>query len=95
MINTDMRTYNYYIYGAQNAYGQATLSSEVKGQIKMAIYTSSQTVTDNIKYKDASYIGLTQSAVDDTYVIQSGAEKLKVLYVQPKGKYKQVFLKEL
>lgn len=94
MINTDMRLYNYYTFGDDDGYGMAQISTEPKGQIKMAINISSQSIQDNILYKDCSYIGLTQDAnVDDTYIIEYGSERLKVLYINPKGRYKQVFLK--
>lgn len=95
MIVADMRTYDYFTYGDNDGYGQPTLSETVQGSIKMAINTTSQSVQDNINYKDASYIGLTLASVDDTYVIQYGDEKLKVLYVQPKGRFKQVFMGEM
>lgn len=93
MINTDMRTYNFFSFGIDDGYGQPALSTEPTGQIKMAINITSQSVQDNILYKDCSYIGLTNDAkVDDTYVIEYEGNKLKVLYVNPKGRYKQVFL---
>lgn len=95
MINTDFRAYNYFTFGEPNEYGQATLSTEPKGTIKIAIYVSSQAIQDNINYKNANYIGLTQAYIDDTFVIQYGAIKLKVLYVNPQGKYKQVMLAEI
>lgn len=96
MINTDMREYNYFTLGAPDEYGQPQLSAEAQGSIKIAIYLTSQAITNNIKYKDSSYIGITlDKAVNDTYVIDYNGEKLKVLYVNPKGKYKQVFLSEL
>ena len=87
-----MKTYNFYTFGAPNAYGQPQLSKEVQGSITIAIYTTSQSTQDNINYKGANYIGLTQAEVKDTYVIEYENEKLKVLYVNPKGRYKQVFL---
>lgn len=95
MINTDMRLYNYFTFGDDDGYGQATLSTDVKGQVKMAINTTSQSIQDNIRYKDCSYIGLTHAKVDDTFVIEYGNERLKVLYVNPKGKYTQVFMKNI
>ena len=96
MINTEMRFYDYYTYGAPNEYGQQTLSKDVQGSIKMAINTTTQSIQDNINYKDSSYIGLTHdSTVNDTYVIQYGDELLKVLYVNPRGRFKQVFLKKI
>lgn len=93
MITTNMKLYDYYIYGATDAYGQAQMSPEAQGKIKMNINISSQSIQDNINYKDSKYIGLTHDPkINDTYVIQYGNEKLKVLYINPKGRYKQVFL---
>lgn len=94
MITTDMRAYNYLTLGERDAYGQPTVSTEVKGTIKMAIYTSSQNIQDNINYKDCSYIGLTtDKSVNDKMIVLYGNEKLKVQYTQPKGRFIQVFLK--
>lgn len=95
MINCEMRNYDYYTFGEKNAYGQKTISADIQGTIKIAIFTSTQAIQDNINYKQASYIGLTKADVKDSFVIQYGDKKLKVLYVNPKGKLKQVFLTEL
>lgn len=95
MINAQMRLYDYFTIGNKNAYGEAILpakDAEPVGQIKIAINISSQSVQDNILYKDCSYIGLTNAEIDDTYIIDYEGERLKVLYVNPKGRYKQVFL---
>lgn len=96
MINTDMRTYNYFTLGANDAYGQPQISTEPVGTIKLSIYTSSQSIQDNVNYKDCSYIALTLDAkVDDTYIIERENERLKVLYVNDAGRFKQVFLKAI
>ena len=93
MITTDMREYNYFTYGDDDGYGQAQLSEEAQGSIKMSINTTSQGIQDNILYKNCSYLGLTfDKSIDDTFVIQYGNEKLKVLYVNTKGRYTQVFM---
>lgn len=95
MINSDMRTYDYFIYSNEDAYGQKEISNTVTGTIKMAIYLTSQTVQDNINYKDSQYIGLTLSDIDDSFVIKYGERLLKVLYVNSQGRYTQVFMGEL
>lgn len=98
MISTDMRVYNYFTLGAEDDYGQPQIPSpdaDPEGTIKMTINVTSQSVQDNIKYKDAAYMGLTHADINDTYVIQFGDERLKVLYVQSKGRYKQVYMKVL
>lgn len=82
MLIRDMRFYNYFTFGEKNAYGQQTLSTTPSGTIKIAIYTTSQSIQDNILYTDASYVGITQDTkVNDTYVIEYEGNKLKVLYV--------------
>ena len=88
-----MRNYSYFLYGDDNGYGQASLSKEPQGTVKIAIHNTSTSIQDNINYKGASYIGITHdSDIDDAYVIQYGDERLKVLYVSTDGRYKQVFL---
>lgn len=94
MIMTDMRAYNFSALGEKDAYGQVKPSEEVKGTIKMAINISSQSVQDNINYKDCSYVGLTMDkSVNDKMIIHYGSEKLKVQYINPRGRYIQVYLK--
>lgn len=95
MINADMRSYNFYIYGINNDYGQPSLSTNPIGSVKMAINITSQSTQDNINYHGATYMGLTHSLLDDSYVIQYGDKKLKVLYVNPKGRFNQVFMEEM
>lgn len=93
MINAQMRQYEYFTYGEKDNYGQPQLSKEPQGTIKMAINVSSQNTSDNILYKNASYIGLTYDAeVNDKYVIAYEQERLKVMFVNDKGRMKQVFM---
>lgn len=95
MITADIRYYHYFLYEAKNEYGQQTLSPEPKGIVKMAIYPTSQAVQDNINYKSANYVGFTNAQIDDSYVIDYFGEKLKVLYVNPRGRMKQVYLAKI
>lgn len=92
MINADMQDYSYYLYADDNGYGQPALTDEVQGIVKMAVYTTSQAIQDNIQYKGATYVGLTEADITDKFVIQYGEEKLKVKYVNPQGRYKQAFM---
>lgn len=96
MINPSMRFYDYYTYSGFNNYGQAVLSAEPQGKIKIAINISSQSTQDHILYKDCQYTGLTTDAeVNDAYVIQYGEERLKVVYVNPMGRFKQVYMRSM
>lgn len=92
MINSGMRFYDYFIYGEKDGYGVPTLS-EKKGSIKAYINIASQNIQDNVLYKDCTYTALTQENIDDSFVLSVNGLKLKVLYVNPMGRYKQVFLK--
>lgn len=96
MINADMRFYEFLALGENDAYGQPTLSEEPKGSVKMAIYTTSTTVQDNVNYEDANYIGLTLSSLlDETCVVLYEGKKLKVQNVISDGRYNQVFMKKI
>lgn len=95
MINGNMRSYNYFTFGDNNGYGSPQLSEDIKGTIKMAISITSQSVQENINYQGANYIGLTLGTVDDSYVIQYGDERLKVLYINPVGRFKQVYMAKM
>lgn len=96
MINNEMRLYDYFTFGERNAYGQQTQSAEPKGKVKMAIYTTSQSVQANINYINASYVGLTyDSSINDSYIIQYGDHKLKVLYTTKQGRLSQVFMSKV
>jgi hypothetical protein len=92
LISRELQLYNFSTIGAADAYGQPQASTEPVGQVKMAIYTTTQGTQDNVNYSGANYLGLTNDSVEDTYIIHYGAERLKVLYIQPKGRYKQVFM---
>lgn len=96
MITTNMRTYNYFTFGAPNAYGQPQLSKEPAGTVKLSIFTTSQNVQGNINYTNASYIALTHDkSINDTWVIEYGEERLKVLYTSNQGRFIQVFLAKM
>ena len=98
MINSRMRDYDYYLIGDDNGYGQHTLIRDdnaeplKQGTVKMSISTITKAVSDDIRYTDSTYIGLTHDNIKDTYVIQYGDELLKVQYVNPDGRYTQVFM---
>lgn len=97
MIRTKMRTYEYYtlVDGEADAYGQETLSAEPVGTVKMAVFVSSQSVQDHALYSNAEYVGLTLDNVTDEYIFKYGNELLKVLYVNPQGRCKQVFMSRM
>lgn len=95
MINAQMKTYSYSTLGEKDAYGQPVTSQEPSGTVKMAIHIAAQSVSDTIRYSDCEYTGVTLSQVEDTWIIHYGEERLKVLYVNPQGRYNQVFLKRM
>jgi hypothetical protein len=94
MINTDMRTLTYIALAGVDDYGQEVIGEE-EGTIKMSINHISTSIQDSISYSGSTYFGLTKANVNDTYIINYENLKLKVLYVIPKGRYKQVFMREV
>lgn len=99
MINARMKTYNYFRLLEPDDYGQRQLPSAdatPEGQVKMSISVTSQSIQDNINYKDCNAIGLTYSSLlDDSCVIQYETDRYKVQYVNSDGRLKQVFLKKI
>lgn len=99
MIYANMRLYDYWKVSVNEEYGQEILAdadTEPMGKVKLSIYPTSTGTQENILYANCSYIGLTFDAeIDDKYIIQYGKERLKVMYIQPNGRYKQVFLKRV
>lgn len=98
MINTNMRSYSYLLLGRRDKYGQQiipNITDTPAGKVKMAINISSQSTQDNINYKSCNYIGLTKDNINDNYLIIYNNQLLKVLYINPIGRYKQVFLGEI
>lgn len=92
MINAQMRNYSYYTLNNNDEYGQP---QEVKADdtIKMAINFVTESIQENPLYSGAQYTGLTLNKnIDASYIIQYGDEKLKVLFVNKAGRYKQAFM---
>lgn len=93
MIANSMREYNFYTLGEDDAYGQPQIDTLIpRGEVRMSVNLASQNTTDNILYADCEYVGLTHANVEDTYIIEYGTERLKVKYINPAGRYKQVYM---
>lgn len=93
MINPDTRTYDYYALGTEDEYGQEEIPTSKTGTINMSIYLTSQFTQDNINYEGANYIGITHNRdVSDSWIIDYEGKRLKVLYVNPKGRFTQVYM---
>ena len=93
MINCKFRNYDYFTLGPNDEYGQAKVSEEKQGSVKMAIYPTSLNVQQNILYFNAQYVGFTHDKnINDSYLIQYGETRLKVLYVRPGNRLQEVFL---
>ena len=96
MINANMRSYDYYTFGAPNAYGQPQLSEKPVGKVKLAIFTTTESVQANVNYTSANYIGLTHNKnINENFVIKYGDLRLKVLYIGKQGRFIQVFMAKM
>lgn len=99
MIYNRMRQYNYWLVAVNDLYGQEVMPSadaEPVGTVKLSIFPTSTGTQDNILYANCAYVALTYDAeIDDKYVVAYGKERLKVMYCQPQGRMKQVFLRRV
>lgn len=98
MIERNMNTYNYYtLSNTLDAYGQHTVSfnadNSTPAQVVMAIFLTGKQTQDNINYAEAKYIGLTSDTnINTTCIVKYGNKYLKVLFVYPEGRLRQVFM---
>ena len=99
MIINRMRLYDYWLVAVNEEYGQEVLPTAEEtpaGKVKLSIYPTSAGTQDNILYANCAYVAMTFDAeINDKYVIAYGNERLKVMYQQPHGRMKQVFLKRV
>ena len=99
MIFSNMRYYDYWKITVNEEYAQEVLPTaddEPTGQVKLAIYPTSTGTQENILYANCSYVGLTFDAeINDKYIINYEGQRLKAMYKQPIGRYKQVFFKRV
>ena len=99
MIFANMRHYDYWLVSVNEKYGQEVLpdtETQPTGQVKLSIYPTSTGTQENILYANCSYVGLTYDAeINDKYVIKYDNVRLKVMYIQPIGRYRQVFMKRV
>ena len=99
MIINKMREYDYWLVAVNDEYGQEVMpteEAEAAGKVKLSIYPTSTGTQDNILYSNCAYVALTYDAeIDDTYIIQYGKERLKVMYIQPQGRMKQAFMRKV
>lgn len=95
MINIELKNYNFYTLGENNAYGQPKVSDMPAGSIVMAIYPINHSIGDNVIYHNATFMGLTRELINDKYIIEYRGNRLKVLYVQELGRFKQVYMAKM
>lgn len=95
MITRNMRFYDVYTYGEEDEYGQAKLSELPIGRAKVCVEVASQAVRESIAYSGTQYIGLTNDTLDDTCVLELDGKRLKVLYVNNRGRKNQLYLSDM
>lgn len=93
MVNTNMRTYDYYtLSDTTNDYGEETISTTKQGQVKLSINLLNKQMEDSVLYAGSSYVGITMENVNDKMIIEFNGSKLKILYINDLGRYKQVYM---
>ena len=87
-----MRQANMLRYIDSDEYGQPVLDTENPQSIELTFGLYNHTETEDVRYQDVEYTGLTQYEVSDKNVIQLDGKNYKVKFVNPFGRIKQVFL---
>ena len=81
-----------FAFGEVDEYGQETLDLENSSTIHLTFGLFNHHDTEDVRYQDVEYTGLTFDNLTDNNVIQIGDNKYKVKFVNPYGRINQVFL---
>jgi hypothetical protein len=92
VINREMRQAQMYSLGVMDEYGQEEIDLENAVPIQLTFGLYNHHDTEDVRYQDVEYTGLTHSVVSDKNIIQIGETKYKVKFVNPFGRLNQVFL---
>ena len=93
MLNNEIKEATVVRYDGYDEYGQelAEPTSERKVMVAIGYYTHS--ATDDIRYQDVKYYGLTKDRnITDKDYILVGESKYKVMFVNPTTRWTQLYL---
>jgi len=94
VINRDYKVAQVYAATELDEYGQETLAPLSKSiTLTFGLYNHYQ--TEDPRYTNIDYTGLTNDEVDDSMTLELDNHKYKVEFVNPFGRRKQVFLRKL
>lgn len=80
--------------GGQDEYGQDLVDALEEKPITLTFGLYNHKQTDDVRYEDVEYTGLTAYDVSDNQIIAIGDKEYKVLFVNPFGRMNQVFLRQ-
>lgn len=81
--------------GGQDEYGQDLVEPIAQKSITLTFGLYNHKQTDDIRYQNVEYTGLTTYDINDNQIIEIGEKKYKVLFVNMFGRMNQVFLKAM
>ena len=93
MINRELVDATVETYGGYDEYGQQLAEKTAERNITVAIGYYTHSATDDIRYQDVKYYGLTKdrNITDKDYIIV-GENKYKVMFVNPTTRWTQLYL---
>lgn len=93
MINRELVKATVETYGGLDEYGQELAELQNEREIMVAVGFYTHTATDDIRYQDVKYYGLTKdrNITDKDYLVV-GENKYKVLFVNPTTRWTQLYL---
>lgn len=78
-----------------DAYGQMRKGETAEEDAEMYITIYQQNNVDDIRYVDATHIGLTHSALTDANQVRLGDDTFEVMQVVPTSRWNRVLLKKV
>ena len=93
MINREMRQATVVTYGGIDEYGQMMTTPTASRTISMTFGMYQHTPTQDIRFQDVKYVGLTSDReISDKDTVIIDGKEYKVSYVNPFGRMTQVFM---
>lgn len=93
MINREMRQATVVTYGGVDEYGQMNTTATASRDTYLTFGLYQHTNSNDVRYQNVTHYGLTKdSEITDNDIIVIDGVEYKVLFVNPFGRMREVFL---
>lgn len=92
MISRELIKATLITYDGIDEYGQEGINPINQTPIEITFGIYKHQPTEDIRFQNVEYVGLTKASVNDSQAIKIGDKEYKIQFVNPFGRYKEVFM---